>query len=165
MRKIFKRFASLLTIFILTIMSIVPVHASENTSVVNVTDDLAIQMAERFAKGIGENSNIVANNPRKFYDTTGQAIGYIVNYNLENKPYGYVVFDTTCESLISEYSFGNNSANPYEVIYQSEANVFSEKANTSEIYKIAPFEYGIVDNLGKIRTNYGETLELSLIHI
>ena len=44
MRKIFKRFASLLTIFILTIMSIVPVHASENTSVVNVTDDLAIQM-------------------------------------------------------------------------------------------------------------------------
>ena len=60
-------------------------------------------MAERFAKGIGENSNIVANNPRKFYDTTGQAIGYIVNYNLENKPYGYVVFDTTCESLISEY--------------------------------------------------------------
>ena len=62
MRKIFKRFASLLTIFILTIMSIVPVHASENTSVVNVTDDLAIQMAERFAKGIGENSNIVANN-------------------------------------------------------------------------------------------------------
>ena len=55
-----------MTIFILTIMSIVPVHASENTSVVNVTDDLAIQMAERFAKGIGENSNIVANNPRKF---------------------------------------------------------------------------------------------------
>ena len=52
MRKIFKRFASLLTIFILTIMSIVPVHASENTSVVNVTDDLAIQMAERFAKKI-----------------------------------------------------------------------------------------------------------------
>ena len=29
MRKIFKRFASLLTIFILTIMSIVPVHASD----------------------------------------------------------------------------------------------------------------------------------------
>ena len=165
MRKIFKRFASLLTIFILTIMSIVPVHASENTSVVNVTDDLAIQMAERFAKGIGENSNIVANNPRKFYDTTGQAIGYIVNYNLENKPYGYVVFDTTCESLISEYSFGNNSANPYEVIYQSEANVFSEKANTSEIYKIAPFEYGIVDNLGKIRTNYGETLEKTVLSL
>ena len=66
MRKIFKRFASLLTIFILTIMSIVPVHASENTSVVNVTDDLAIQMAERFAKGIGANSNIVAYNPRNF---------------------------------------------------------------------------------------------------
>ena len=34
-----------------------------------------------------------------------------------------------------------------------------KNANTSEIYKIAPFEYGIVDNLGKIRTNYGETLE------
>ena len=37
MRKIFKRFASLLTIFILTIMSIVPVHASENTSAVSYT--------------------------------------------------------------------------------------------------------------------------------
>ncbi len=49
---------------------------------------------------------LFANNPEKFYDTTGQAIGYIVkNYNLEKtKPYGYVVFDTTCESLISEYS-------------------------------------------------------------
>ena len=97
MRKIFKRFASLLTIFILTIMSIVPVHASENTSVVNVTDDLAIQMAERFAKGIGENSNIVANNPRKFYDTTGQAIGYIVNGNfgVTIKVYGYGSDTTT----------------------------------------------------------------------
>ena len=39
------------------------------------------------------------------------------------------------------------------------------KANTSEIYKIAPFEYGIVDNLGKIRTNYGETLEKTVLSL
>ena len=39
MSNIFDRFASLLSFFILTFLSIVPVHASENTSVVNVTDD------------------------------------------------------------------------------------------------------------------------------
>lgn len=146
-------------------MLVIPASASESTSVVNVTDDLVIQMAERFAKGIGENENIVASNPQKFYNTEGQAIGYIVNYYLENDPYGYVVFDTTYESLISEYSFGINSKNPYDVICQNEAEVFSKKVNTSEIYKIAPFEYGIIDDYGKIKTNSGETLEKNILSL
>lgn len=165
MKKTFKRLVSFLTVLILTIMSVIPISASENTSVINVTDDLAIQMSERFAKGIGQDSNIVANNPRKFYNTEGQAIGYIVDYTLENKPYGYVVFDTTCDSLISEYSFGTNSVSPYDVIYQNEATAFSKTRTASKIYKIDSFVYGIIDDSGKIRTNYGETLEQDVLSL
>lgn len=168
MRKAFKRFISFFAVLILAIMPVLPVYASENKEdgcVVEVTDDLAIQMAERFAMGIGENKNIVANNPKKFYNVDGQAIGYIVNYNLEDKPYGYVVFDTTHKSLISEYSFGNNSKNPYEIICQKENYAFSKKESATEIYKIAPFVYGIIDTSGNIRTNYGETLETAVLSL
>lgn len=136
MKKTLKRICSFLTVVVVIISSVSPALAAENNSIVVVTDDLAVQMAERFAKGISENSEIVANNPRKFYNTAGQAIGYIVNYDYKDKPYGYVVFDTTCESLISEYSLGNNTASPYDVIYQREASTFNEEKTTSKIYKI-----------------------------
>ena len=163
MKTYFKRFISLLTILVVTISSVVTVSASENSSVVEVTNDLAIQMAGRFADGIEANNNIVAVNPKKFYNEEGQAIGYIVDYNLENEPYGYVVFDTTSDSLISEYSFGYNAVNPYDKILQDEPSVFYLTENTSKLYKIAPFVYGIIDNTGKIKTNYGETLEASAV--
>ena len=62
-----------------------------------------------FAKGAYTELSLSAANPIKLYESTGKAIGYIVNYYYNSTPYGYVIFDTTGSSLISEYSFGPNA--------------------------------------------------------
>lgn len=163
MYKTVKRFISFLVVIMLSAMTVHATEISKDDSMIRVTDELALQMAENFASGVGENSNIIAVNPKKFYDVNGQAIGYIVNFILENEPYGYVVFDTTNESLISEYSFGYNSRNPYEIICEREDTIFKEKENDPEIFKINPFTYGVIDNSNKIKTNYGQTLEKTIL--
>lgn len=81
---------------------------SSSDSKVKLIDELVIQMAERFAQTACTNVTLLADNPVKFYDESGKAIGYIVNYYNMNEPYGYIVFDTTGDSLISEYSFGSD---------------------------------------------------------
>ena len=63
----------------------------ENTII--MTDDLALSLAQNFAKSTN-NIDLTALNPVKFYDSTGQAIGYIVEYYQNNIPHGYVIFDS-----------------------------------------------------------------------
>lgn len=114
---------------------------------VSVTEEMAIQMAERFADAINPNMDLDATNPIKFYDESGQAIGYIVDYYKDNIPAGYVVFDNTHESLISEYSFDSKAKNPYAKIIDNSVSsqVLSSNEGTTKIYKSSPFTYEIVD--------------------
>lgn len=160
MKKI-KRFLSLLIVATMIILSVLPVSASETSlddSKVEVTEELAISMAEKFAVAFYPDGIVTANNPMKFYDKTGQAIGYIVNYYIKDVPCGYVIFDNTQSSLISEYSFGVNTKNPYEIISEIDSALINKEYVEGKIYKIAPFTYGVVDNAGDVKTNYGETL-------
>lgn len=144
----------------LMVLSTLPVSASDSSKVA-LTDELVIQMADRFAKAACTDAEVTANNPIKFYDTNGQAIGYIVNYYNEGVPYGYVVFDSTSNALISEYSFGEDAKNPYEVINKEEVSTFDSTSDTSKLYKLSPFTYGVINNNGDISTNYGESLSKS----
>lgn len=71
-------------------------------------------------------------------------------------PYGYVIFDTTGSSLISEYSFGPNAKSPYDIIASSTQSTYS--LNNAPLIKTAPFTYGLVDESnGTLTNNYGET--------
>ncbi len=162
MKKKMRCFTAFIMILMLTVTSVLPTFASEITngnSQIEFTEDLAIQMGERFAKAIVPNSDIIADNPVKFYDENGQAIGYIVNYYKESESYGYVIFDTTNEDLISEYSFGEKSKSPYEMICGLDASLFRSEKSDNVLYRIAPFTYGIVNDEENIRTNYGEIVE------
>lgn len=123
---------------------------------IKVTDEIAIQMAENFAKGAYTELSLSAANPIKLYESTGKAIGYIVNYYYNSTPYGYVIFDTTGSSLISEYSFGPNAKSPYDIIASSTQSTYS--LNNAPLIKTAPFTYGLVDESnGTLTNNYGET--------
>lgn len=113
-------------------------------------------MAENFAKGAYTELSLSAANPIKLYESTGKAIGYIVNYYYNSTPYGYVIFDTTGSSLISEYSFDPNAKSPYDIIASSTQSTYS--LNNAPLIKTAPFTYGLVDESnGTLTNNYGET--------
>lgn len=122
-----KKIKQLLVVLVLNITlmlsNVLPVYASETSSTIILTDELVIQMAERFSMSINPERNLEAADPIKFYDELGQAIGYVVDY-YENEIYsGYVVFDSTQEGVISEYSFDSNSKNPYQAIIDSNDNI------------------------------------------
>ena len=158
MKKNLKRFVSFLLITMLTISLSIPVLAKEvpTNEKIKVTDEIAIQMAENFAKGAYTELSLSAANPIKLYESTGKAIGYIVNYYYNSTPYGYVIFDTTDSSLISEYSFGPNAKSPYDIIASSTQSTYS--LNNAPLIKTAPFTYGLVDESnGTLTNNYGET--------
>ncbi len=88
MKKNLKRFISFILITMLTISLSIPVLAKEvpTNEKIKVTDEIAIQMAENFAKGAYTELSLSAANPIKLYESTGKAIGYIVNYYYNSTP-------------------------------------------------------------------------------
>lgn len=125
----------------------------ENTII--MTDDLALSLAQNFAKSTN-NIDLTALNPVKFYDSTGQAIGYIVEYYQNNIPHGYVIFDSRLDDLICEYSFEENSVSPYATCCQK-CNVRS--SIDSKIYKLDALTYGIKNSNEKLVTNSNKILD------
>lgn len=167
MNKKMKRIVSFaLTVFLIftsTCFVFATDSVSDSTEEVKLTNDLVIQMAERFAAAVNPDLKLSADNPIKFYDESGQAIGYIVNYYYNALPYGYVIFDTTNSSIISEYSICENAKNPYEVITEQSVSLYkSNNYEDSKLYKISPFTYGIINSEGNIVNNYGETTSDSI---
>lgn len=158
MKKKLKSIISFLLITILAISISTPVSAAEipEKERIKVTNELAIEMANNFAQDIYSYKSLSAANPMKIFDTDGKAIGYIVNYYQNDTPYGYVIFDTTDPSLVSEYSFGKNVQGPYASITGS-----TYALNSTPLIKTAPFTYGIIDTSSNtIINNYGETSQL-----
>ncbi|EGX72255.1 hypothetical protein HMPREF9457_02428 [Dorea formicigenerans 4_6_53AFAA] len=158
MKKKLKSIISFLLITILAISISTPVSAAEipEKERIKVTNELAIEMANNFAQDIYSDNSLSAANPMKIFDTDGKAIGYIVNYYQNDTPYGYVIFDTTDPSLVSEYSFGKNVQGPYASITGS-----TYALNSTPLIKTAPFTYGIIDTSSNtIINNYGETSQL-----
>lgn len=141
-----KRLVAVCLTLILFICSSISSVASDST-VIKVTDTLVLQMAERFADAFDLNSEIEAQNPIKFYDESGQAIGYIVNYYTHGIPSGYVVFDITHESLISEYSFDARAKNPYESILDTSMStqLLTMNEGSTRLCKTSPFTYEIIN--------------------
>lgn len=155
-----RRITALVLCVALLVLSVLPVSAEENTTQNNakivVTNEMAIEMAQNFVDQINPDDNLLAGDPLKFYDMNGQAIGYIVNYYKENIPYGYVIFDNSNDDLISEYSFGENSLNPYTSI-KSNSNVATFSEEDATLYKMEPFTYGVYNSAtGEMLDNYGD---------
>ena len=162
-----KRFVCVIAVLALVLCSFTPIEVSaseeepENGGKIQLTENLAIEIAEGFAQGVDGGNNIEAVNPTKFYNLEGQAIGYIIDYLKDSSPYGYVILDSTNEDLICEYSFGNQSISPDKVA--EEKNPVTTRSSVSQdenkVYRIDPFTYG-VETGGTIVTNSEENYPL-----
>ena len=145
------------------ICNIIPVSATEldTENQIQATDETVIQMAENFALAAAPGETLSAGNPQKFYSDEGQAIGYIVNYYKDSVPYGYVIFDSSEEDIISEYSIGEGSLNPYEAaLSKSEVATLDSSENT--VCKLNPLTYAVVNSAtGYGITNYGDSVEVA----
>lgn len=161
-----KRFKNLIAILltlslILSVNMVSFANEDNNEGKVKVTNELILQMAERFSEIANPDLNLTAKNPVKFYDTNDKAIGYIVSYYSGNKERGYIIFDTTQEALISEYSFDEAAKTPVETVKARAKGI----SLNDRVYKTAPFTYGCKeDATNVILNNYGETENVPSTH-
>lgn len=72
-------------------------HAfADETEKVELTPELAVQLAQEFSDSLEPEKHLNAASPVKFYDEDGRALGYFVSYYTPlNSPSGFVVLDNT----------------------------------------------------------------------
>lgn len=115
--------------------------ASENGGKVLFTEEMAIELADRFATTISRSNELHAISARKFFDENIKALGYVVDYvDGNSNPHGYIVFDTTDESLIAEFSFEDGASGPF---YKGETAAASFIENDFLLVKTSPFTYAL----------------------
>lgn len=114
--------------------------ASEVSERVLFTEEMALEIADRFAAAVSGFSTLKAFSARKFYDETPRALGYIVDYVDDDlSPHGYIVLDTTDESLIAEFSFDEGVSGPF-----ASSEIEAVCSSTEEVpllVKTSPFTY------------------------
>lgn len=155
MRRRIKKCIAIFLSLVTILLGALPVFANDDKIIVN--EELAIQMAEDFANAVAPELQLKGNNPTKFYSTSGQAIGYIVDYYKDNLPYGYVIFDSTEACAIAEYSIDQNAKSPYSII-NSRGGISTYSLNEEKLYKLDPITYAVIDDdSGYYSDNYGNT--------
>lgn len=125
------------------------------------TPEMAVEFAQDFVDSVNPSGDLTASGTTKLYEPSGQAIGYIVDYISDyGDPNGYIIFDNSDESLISEYCFDEGAINPYvAAVESSQTSSFrslQEPIETKAV-KTSSFVYAAVDpNDGSGVDMYGD---------
>lgn len=156
MKNIKRSFLSILLSVSLALLFFLPSYAASSSTktYIKFSPELASTTAENFALNLGGKFHAISTT--KIYTKNDQAIGYIVNLQDDNNNTGYVVFDNTQDSLISEFSFKNstkcglNSASSPYTLSSSNSSTTSSlpsykkssfPTDSTKMYKIGPFTY------------------------
>lgn len=147
--------------FVFCIVTLLPgiAFANDNTTeATEFTPELAVQSAQSFADSAYSEEELIAFNPMIFFDEEGKAIGYIVEFKHDDSPFGYIIFDNTDPSLISEFVIEEGVTNPF--INEENPNTIAARTYTSPdqaIVKTGPYCYTSVDlKTRNSISNYGE---------
>lgn len=109
---------------------------------VQFTEEMALEFAKTFVQGMGETSGLVPTGTTKIYDPDLGAIGYIVDIaDTFGSPHGYIIYDVTDDSLISEYSFEPDVISPYASVSQDVPMLYRDDDSSVIALKTGPFSY------------------------
>ena len=122
-------------------------EGGENADRMILTADGAVDMAQRFADDCYPDEGLLATNPIKLTETTGQPIGYICDYAKNGQPYGYLIVDVTAPMGIAEYSIGSDARSPYARAIQTGSDQVATFSLDDEptALRLDPLTYGVVN--------------------
>ena len=114
----------------------------KESDTVQFTEEMALEFADTFVQGVGETSGLVPSETTKIYDPALGAIGYIVDIvDAFGSPHGYVIYDVTDDSLISEYSLEPGAISPYASVTQDIPMLYRDDDSSVIALKTEPFFY------------------------
>ena len=134
-----------------------------NSDTVTFTQELAKDMAQRFADTNYADMNLSAASAVKYFDTDWNACGYIVDYTKNEIPFGYIILDASIENTIAEYSIGEEVISPFRnAVSSSPSRSLDDESNYYPI-RISPIEYCAVNRYtGDTYTNNGLAATISI---
>lgn len=117
----------------------------ESRSLIKFTPEIAIEYAEEFAKALNGAGNLTAGRSELLFGADGAPLGYVVEYVDGGIPHGFIVFDSSQDSLIAQFSFEESVVGPGTAVRNSIARKKGELIAEEDavLYKVAPFTYGI----------------------
>lgn len=126
---------------------------------IELTPALASEVALDFRASLNGSQEVLTAEPIKFFNDSGQAIGYIVEYQLaDGSPEGYVVLDNSDASLFSEWSFEDGARSPISSSL-GEISVYATNGSSPFVIKSAPFSYAVsIPDRGIILSEEGEDI-------
>lgn len=132
---------------------------------IKLTDDLAVEMAQGLANTMYTDEGLTAHDPVIFINDNGQALGYIVSFLKGDRPNGYIIFDSTDPSLISEIVVEDGVVNPF-VDYNNLTRSAPVSLSSAEtvVVKTDPLTYAATDiTTGEGITSYGQDVVIETI--
>ena len=112
--------------------------STDNT--ILVTADVAEEMAASLSGSLFQGRTLDCESALKYYDPSGYARGYEVNFALEGSDAGYVIFDKEAEGFVSEFSFDGNCKGPLKTSLEAMPSTMSTQ-ELPVLYKTGPLEY------------------------
>lgn len=133
--------AALIAVSLLLFTSSAFADESNSSQNVKLTSELAVEIAQDFADSASGQS-LTAHNPVKTYQEDGHALGYVVSYyDSYDNPNGYVVLDSSDDSLFSMWSFQSGVASFLEGEGLAECQGLGSEY---KVVKLSPFTYGFL---------------------
>lgn len=116
-----------------------PAHAldTSNSSTTPFTKELAVKLATIFAERSYPDICFTEYRASLLLSLSADPLGYVVHYYVDNIPYGYIVFDTSYNGLISRFYIHENVTGP----------VPQYIGNDRAINDSVPFQYVLADAL------------------
>lgn len=152
-------FASLLS------SSVLGISNASAKDYVALTEELAGDIATRFYKSFSNQPNLQVSGIKKYCKVLGTIAGYIVSFEQNGVPSGYVVVDSTAPDLIGEFSFGEGATSPIDLALSQVPSTVSSKENALDTYIcFNPLQYGVlIDSANQVALNSGETIPFSTV--
>lgn len=100
--------------------------------------------------------------PIPLFSVDNTIIGYEVDYYVAGAPHGYVLFDVTCPSLVSRFTFEKGSTGLYSLtIASSNSRPINTFSTHPRLFKFNSLEFGsIPDDNSELSLNSGKSVTL-----
>lgn len=142
------------------------VETGDSDELVQFSPKVAHSFAERFALSMLPGVSIEAEEPVQVLRQDGSLSGYAIDYHKGDIPYGYLVLDTECAGLVSQFLVKEGVPGFFEQVLASNslvATAVSANSNNLLLVTTGPLSYGIVDMQAGEAYIEGQTLDYSSV--
>lgn len=149
-----------------------PVLANNNEEeaeeYIRFSPEVALDFANNFASSTRPELTLSASEPVQVLQEDGTLRGYAMDYHCGDTPYGYIVLDTECDGLVSQYTISEGTQGFYEqalehsLAISPNASALSDKSTSPLLIITSPLSYGVIDqSTGEAFIN-GETIQMGV---